>query len=294
MSEKPSNPRPALGRGFSALLRPVEDLPQEERVRVMQLKIAQIKLNPKQPRRHFDQERLNELAQSIRIKGVIQPILVRKRGEAYELVAGERRLRASKLAGFDEIPALVREVADQDLLEIALIENIQRHDLDPIDESLAYKNLMEEHGYTQEDLARRVGKNRSTIANMIRLLALPKPLQKELTQGHLSVGHARALLSLENEAVQIALGQKIIEEGLSVREAELLTKAPESTPSPAKPGKGDAVSRQMQANQKRLEEALTTKVRIKSRGDKGKIELDYFSVEEFNRLFELLLKAKTK
>ncbi len=281
--------RQALGRGFSALLRPAEDLPQKDQARVAQLKISEIQINPKQPRSHFDEEKLEELAQSIRIKGVIQPILVRKKKEGYELVAGERRLRASKLAGFIEIPALIKEIADKDLLEIALIENIQRHDLDPIDESLAYKNLLEEHGFTQEDLARRVGKNRSTVANMLRLLALPKEIQTDLAQGALSVGHARCLLSVESQDKQLALKNRIIKDRLTVRETESLVKEkkPSPTPKPASP-----INRQMQANQKRLEEALSTKVRIKHQGGKGKIELDYFNEEEFNRIFSTLLKLK--
>ena len=292
MKQPQPSQRQALGRGFSALLRPVEDLSKDDKTQIAQVTIAEIKLNPKQPRQSFNDEKLEELAQSIRIKGVIQPILLRKLGDgSLELIAGERRLRASKLAGFTEIPAVIKEIADKDVLEIALIENIQRDDLNPMDESVAYKNLLEEHGYTQEDLARRVGKNRSTIANMIRLLGLPKEVQKDLAEGALSVGHARCLLSLEKKEEQLSLRNQIIKDKLSVRDTERIAKGkPEEKPKPKTEAK--VIDRQMLANQKRLEDHLSTKVRIKYQGDKGKIELDYFSKEEFNRLFSLLLKIK--
>ena len=286
--------RQALGRGFSALLKPVEDLPKDERAMVLRLKIKDIVLNPKQPRSEFNLEALEELSQSIKIKGVIQPVIVRKvtrdgNPEVLELVAGERRLRASKLAGFTEIPAIVKEIKDQDLLEIALIENIQRSDLSPIEESLAYQNLLDEHGYTQEDLARRVGKNRSTVANMLRLLQLPKEIQKDLASGKLSTGHARCLLSITDSTQRLRVKEEIINKGLSVREAEKLAKAQTGKPeTKKKPVAG--ISAQMQENQDRLESILSTKVRINEKSGKGKIELDYSGEEEFNRLFSLLLK----
>ena len=285
---KQPQPRQALGRGFSALLRPTEDLPKDDQARVAQLKMSEIVINPKQPRTHFDAEKLEELAQSIRIKGVIQPVLVRKKGDAYELIAGERRLRASKLAGFTEIPALIKEIDDKDVLEIALIENIQRHDLNPIDESLAYQNLLQEHNFTQEDLARRVGKNRSTVANMLRLLALPKEIQGDLASGNLTIGHARCLLAVENHGEQLAIKNRIVKENLSVRATEALVKAKDQ-PSPSTKAETKA-NPQMLANQKRLEDLLATKVRIKHQGGKGKIELDYYTDDDFNRIYSILTK----
>ncbi|MDX2469903.1 MAG: ParB/RepB/Spo0J family partition protein [SAR324 cluster bacterium] len=285
--------RQALGRGFSALLKPVADLPKDEQGMVLRLKISDIVLNPKQPRSEFNLEALEELSQSIKIKGVIQPVIVRKVTKdgagVLELVAGERRLRASKLAGFTEIPAIIKEIKDEDLLEIALIENIQRSDLSPIEESLAYQNLLNEHGYTQEDLARRVGKNRSTVANMLRLLQLPKEIQKDLASGKLTTGHARCLLSITDSTQRLRVKEEIISKGLSVREAEKLAKA-QTTKSEPKKKPLEAMPAQMQENQDRLESILATKVRINDKAGRGKIELDYSGEEEFNRLFALLLK----
>ncbi len=286
--------RKALGRGFGALLQTVEDPPPDEtKKEIPQIPIEEIAFNPKQPRLTINNEKLEELSQSIKTKGVIQPILVRPRdnlGKKYELIAGERRLRASKLAGFDKIPAVIKSVKDDELLEIALIENIQRDNLNPIEESKAYRDLLEEHGYTQENLAKRVGKNRSTIANFIRLLQLPEVIQKDLSEAKLSTGHARALLSLENEDQQVELRDQIIQKNLSVRETEEAVRTAKH-PAPQKPSpKKEEITPQMALNQDRLRERLGTKVVIKSSGKKGKIEIEYYSAEDFNRLFSQLLK----
>lgn len=285
--------RKALGRGFGALLKAVDDKNTEENpANVAQLEIDKIGLNPKQPRHEIDLGRLEELAQSIRIKGVIQPILVRpvkEGGNSYELVAGERRLKASKLAGFDKIPAVIKLVKDKDLLEIALIENIQRDDLNSIEEAKAYQKLLEEHGYTQEDLARRVGKNRSTIANLIRLLQLPESLQKDLAESRLTTGHARTLLSVEDKKKQAALRNKIVEDQISVREAEALAKSANEN-KVAKKQVPPKVSPQLVVTQDRLRDHFATKVLIKPRGERGKIELEYYSKDDFNRIYDLLIK----
>lgn len=286
--------RKALGRGFGALLQTVDDTPPDEtKKEVPQIPIEEIAFNPKQPRLTINNEKLEELSQSIKTKGVIQPILVRPQdnlGKKYELIAGERRLRASKLAGFDKIPAVVKSIKDDELLEIALIENIQRDNLNPIEESKAYRDLLEEHGYTQENLAKRVGKNRSTIANFIRLLQLPEVIQKDLSGAKLSTGHARALLSLENEDQQVELRDQIIQKNLSVRETEEAVRAAKQ-PAPQKPSpKKEEITSQMALNQDRLRERLGTKVVIKSNGKKGKIEIEYYNAEDFNRLFSQLLK----
>jgi ParB family chromosome partitioning protein len=286
--------RKALGRGFGALLKASEDyISPESPAAFPQILIDEIGFNPKQPRHSIDGEKLEELAQSIRTKGVIQPILVRLKeneGKRYELVAGERRLRASKLAGFDRIPAVVKPIKDDELLEIALIENIQRDNLNPIEESRAYRDLLEEHGYTQENLAKRVGKNRSTIANFIRLLQLPDKIQQDVAEAKLTTGHARALLALESEESQLRLRDKILDNSLSVRETEESVRSLK-LPKPTKPiPKQEEISSQMTMNQDRLREKLGTKVVIKTNGIKGKIEIDYYNENDFNRLFTQLLK----
>ncbi len=290
-----SKQRKALGRGFGALLKAVEDKHSEDNsATIAQLEIDKISLNPKQPRQEMDMDRLEELAQSIRMKGVIQPILVRPASDgsdSYELIAGERRLRASRIAGFDRIPAMIKPIRDKDLLELALLENIQREDLNALDEAKAYRALLEEHGYTQEDLAKRIGKNRSTIANLIRLLQLPESLQLDLAENRISAGHARTLLAVTDEAEQLKLRNKIVEDHISVREAELLSQT-EKRPANRKPLKQNDpdIAPQLILNQERLQDCFGTKVIIKSQGDKGKIELEYYSSEDFNRLYALLIK----
>lgn len=286
--------RKALGKGFGALLKSVDDYKApESQGGVEQISVDEIGYNPKQPRQVIDNDKLRELSQSIKAKGIIQPILVRPKeegGSKYELVAGERRLRASKLAGFDKVPAIIKPVKDEDLLEIALIENIQRDNLNPIEESKAYRNLLEEHGYTQENLAQRVGKNRSTIANFIRLLQLPGQLQEDLSNRTLSTGHARALLSIEDEETQLELRDRIVKEHLSVRETEEAVRQLKNPAKPvAKPASKKA-SPQMVMNQDKLRNRLGTKVQIKEKGEKGKIEIEYYNLDDFNRLFAMLTK----
>ena len=290
-----NNERKALGRGFGALLKSVEEVPQRNTEdNIQHLDIKEISFNAKQPRNFIDETKLSELAQSIKIKGVIQPILVRaieNVSNKFELVAGERRLRASKLAGFDKVPAIVKVIQDKEMLELALIENIQRADLNPLEESLAYKNLLEEHGYTQDDMAKRVGKSRSAIANLIRLLRLPENIQNEIASYRISVGHARSLLSLENEQDQLDLKDKIINENISVRETENLVKSISKKPKVVvKKDKPLDFSEQMKLNQNRLAEHFSTKIDIKGTGKKGKIEINFNSIDDFNRIFSLIFK----
>ena len=287
--------RKALGRGFGALLKPAEEMDGTELDRgVLELPTDDIQLNPKQPRSDINFERLEELAQSIRIKGVLQPILVRQtdgREKKFELVAGERRLRASKLAGFDRIPAIVRDIEEDDLLETALIENIQRDDLNPIEESRAYRNLLLEHGYTQDDLAKRVGKTRSTIANALRLLRLPESIQQDVASNRMSAGHARTLIAVHNEKEQKKLRDRICHENISVREAEELSRALAKKPKIEKNERTPALNSQMVLNQERLCERFGSKISIKPNGERGKIEFEYYSAEDFNRLYSILLNA---
>lgn len=287
--------RKALGRGFGALLKAVDDKDQEtDSANIAQLDIEKIGLNPRQPRQDIDPVRLEELAQSIRIKGVIQPILVRPTGEngnAYELVAGERRLKASRLAGFDRIPAVIKPIKDKDLLEIALIENIQRDNLNALEEAKAYQQLLEEHGYTQEDLSKRIGKSRPTIANLIRLLGLPEGIQTDLAEGRLSPGHARTLLAVSDEKKRGQLRDRIVKDHISVRAAEELVKSDGKKPNKEKEVRRESkISSQMALTQDRLRDYFSTKVSIRPNGDKGKIELEYYSQEDFNRIFSLLIK----
>ncbi len=286
--------RKALGRGFGALLKTVDEYHSPGSVdSVSQILISDIELNPKQPRHYINKEKLEELAQSIRMKGIIHPILVRPKENSdkkYELVAGERRLKASKLAGFDKIPALVKPIKDRELLEIALIENIQRDNLNPIEESKAYRDLLEEHGYTQENLAKRVGKNRSTIANIIRLLQLPEAIQDDLSSEKLTSGHARALLAIEDVEKQLELRDKIVTDNMSVRETEEAIRNEKKSAPPSPKKEKEIISPQMSMNQDRLRDIFATKVIIKPKGDKGKIEFEYYNQDDFNRLYALLLK----
>jgi len=296
-----SKQRKALGRGFGALLKSVDDFSsqdsnssQNNTSGIAELDINEIAFNPKQPRQEIDSSQLENLAQSIRIKGIIHPILVRpskQRGKEYELVAGERRLRASKLAGYDKITAIIKPIQDEDLLEIALIENIQRDDLNPIEEASAYKNLLEEHSYTQEDLSKRVGKNRSTIANFIRLLSLPKEIQVDLAEKKLTMGHARAILSLESLKEQLELRDKILVENISVRETEDIIRNKKKKINPTEKKKL-TLSSQMLLNQDRLRDCFSTKVSIKHKEEKevGKIVIEYYNKDDFNRLYSLLTK----
>ncbi len=291
--------RKALGRGFGALLKSVDEVSSQESQSsgAPQVLIEEIGYNPKQPRQSIDPEKMEELAQSIKTKGVTQPILIRPKENAnkkYELVAGERRLRASILAGYDKIPAIVKDIKDNELLEIALIENIQRDNLNPIDESNAYRDLLEEHGYTQENLAKRVGKNRSTIANFIRLLQLPEIIQKDLVSAELTTGHARALLSLEDEEQQLKLRNRVVADKLSVRDTEKAVKAAKHLKPVEKEEIKEDLTPQMNLNQDRLREHFKTQVKIKAKGEKGKIEFEFYNREDFNRLFSLLLRQSEK
>ncbi|WP_329750481.1 ParB/RepB/Spo0J family partition protein [Clostridium fessum] len=254
------------------------------------LNISEIEPNVSQPRKMFDEEQLGELAESIRRYGVLQPLLVQKKGDRYELIAGERRWRAAKLAGFREVPVIVREYTRQQTMEIALIENVQRADLNPIEEAKAYQMLIQEFGLRQEDVAERVAKNRATITNSMRLLKLDERVQEMLIQDRLTGGHARALLSLEDGEKQYQLALKTVENHLSVREVERLVK---ELLKPKKVKKKADPERDMEVFFKDLEEKLKgvmgTKVSINRKDkNKGRIEIEYYSSAELERLIELL------
>lgn len=251
------------------------------------MKISDIEPNREQPRKNFDKEALQELADSIRQFGIIQPIVVQKKDDYYEIIAGERRWRAAKLAKVKEVPVIIKEYTKQEVMEIALIENIQRKDLNPIEEALAYKSLIDEYNLKQDELAKRVSKSRTAIANAMRLLRLTDEVQSMLINEEISMGHARALLSLDQEDLQLEAAKSIVEKGLSVRETEKLVKSilnPKQAKLPI-PSSEEAVYTTIAT---KLREKLGTKVSINhKKGGKGKIEIEYYSKEEFERILEL-------
>ena len=268
----------ALGKGLESLI-------PEKGDEIIYLDIERIFPGEQQPRKMFRDDSLRELAASIREKGVLQPVIVSRVGDGtFRLITGERRWRASSLAGLKKIPALIKNVASKDSLEIALIENIQREDLNPIEAAEAFSRLIIEFNLTQEDLSDRVGKDRATVANYLRLLKLPDEVRSFLYNGALSMGHAKAILSIEGKANQIEAARKIIKRSLSVREAELLSKKlPRS--SKAHP----SADPQIGSLEEKLIKNLGTKVRIINKGKKGKIEIEYYSFEELERLLDILL-----
>ena len=284
-----------LGRGVDALL-PGDDLEEEQKYFLCD--IDKIVANPHQPRSYFDEEKLQQLSDSMKEKGIIQPLLVIKgSGSRYTLIAGERRLRAAKMAGLDEVPVVVMdEAGDRERLELALIENIQRHDLNPIEEALAYNRLLEEFQLTQEEVAKRVGRQRSTITNVLRLLQLPAPLQEDVVQGRLSEGHARVLLRVKDQPEQMqAIRDRIVNEALSVRAAERLCAAKPAQPSlkAADAAPQTTVKEELPASYcntlvNQLTNQLHSKVRIVQQGARGKLEIEYYSSDDLDRLVGLL------
>ncbi len=276
--------RKALGRGLSALF-PEAAVSEDDRG-FFYCPIAAISPNPLQARADFSDSELTELANSIREKGVIQPILVSQTKDGFQLIAGERRWRAAQRAGLEKIPAWIRDVSPAEALELALIENIQRQDLNPIEEASAYQELMQRLGLTQEDLSKRIGKNRSTIANFLRLLKLPLVIQQDLIDGRLTTGHARVLVSLESSTAQKSMRELIIKKSLSVRQIEALVKryvAPKRSKGPK-----ESTDTYLQSLAKDLQSSLGTKVAIKRKGKKGRIIIEFYSDEELDRLLNRL------
>ena len=279
--------RPALGKGLSALIPDA----LEPRVSPVDVEIDRLAPSDFQPRVAMDDARLGELAQSIRSNGVIQPIVVRRVGDRFQIIAGERRWRAARLAGLARVPVVVREVVagqEQSLLEMALIENIQREDLNPIDAALAYRRLAEEFHLTQEAIATAVGKDRASVANTLRLLKLPEEIRQEVSSGRLSMGHARALLALEDEGEQRRMARDIIARSLSVRETEAHVKKIAEGSRPKEHVEAKPADVHTRAAEDKLRLALGTRVRIKRRGDKGRIEIDFVSEDELIRIYDQL------
>lgn len=291
-----------LGKGIGALFgndieetdivaQDIHQINENDKEKVTSLKLAQIEPNKEQPRKNFDEEKLQQLADSIKQHGVIQPIIVKDLNNGYyQIVAGERRWRASRIAGITEIPAIIRTYDELATMQIALIENLQREDLNPIEEALSYKALLDDFALTQEKVSEQVGKSRSAIANTIRLLSLPKQVQKLLEEGAISGGHARAILSVTSEEGKLQLAEKIIENELNVRQAEQLAKALNAQKQEKEPTQPQtsAFDLQLQGIQKRMSDLLGTKVKILNGAKKGKIEIEYYSANDLERVLKLL------
>ena len=272
-----------LGKGLSALI-PGRTEEREERVSYVTLE--RIKPNPFQPRENFDKRRLDELVSSIREKGVLQPVIVRFRDGDYELIAGERRLRAAKEIGMEEVPVIVKDVSDVDVLELSLIENIQREELNPIEEAKAFQRLIDEFEFTQEEVAKAVGKERATISNTIRLLGLPKRAQEMVSIGELSMGHARALLGLSGEHTILKLANRIARNGLSVREVEAIVSRRRAARIPVETPKSR--DHKVMFFEEELQRTLGTKVKIQHGKKRGKIQIDYYTPEDLERIYSLI------
>jgi ParB family chromosome partitioning protein len=282
----PQNPkRKALGKGLSALLPDPEEGTAKEST--AEVPVGQLEPNPHQPRTRMDAARLQELTASIRESGIVQPILVRRTPSGYQIIAGERRWRAAQQAGLATVPVTVREVADDRLLELALVENIQREELSPLEEAQALQRLQQDLGLTQEEVARKVGRDRSTVANTLRLLRLPKEARELLAAGRLEAGHARALLAVEHAEDLVGLAREAARKGLSVREVERRV-ALLRTPVARKESRKDANTR---AAEERLRAALGARVEIHRRGRGGSLRIAFSGEAELNRLFELLQRA---
>lgn len=288
-----SGKRRALGRGLEELFfnepiaydkveeKIITETPSEE---IVNVKISELRSNPYQPRKVFDEAALQELASSIKEHGVFQPIIVKKSIKGYEIIAGERRVKASQIAGLEEIPAIIREFNDTEMMEIALLENLQRENLNAIEESMAYKKLLETLGLTQEELAKRLGKSRSHITNMLGLLNLPEEIQTQISDKKISMGHARVLSKLDNKDQQQELAEKVISEGLSVRKLEEITTSDEEFARTHQIKKQKTETSEYKYVQDDLCEKLGTKVRIKS----NKIEISFVNASDLNRLLEIM------
>ena len=271
-----------LGRGLEALLPTSKEDVEVERVSVdagieNEIKISLIKPNPHQPRKHFDEETLNQLADSIKEHGILQPLVVSKEGNEYILIAGERRLRASKIAGLEKVPVIMRTTREQQKLELAIIENVQRADLNVLEEAASYRKMIDEFTMTQDEVAKKVGKSRSAVANALRLLTLPLEVKKGLREGKITEGHARTILALTNIEEQIALYNQIISGKLNVRQAEAKVKGG------SKP-KSEEISLELKELEGELVKSLGSKVKITKRGKGGKITIEYYSDEELDRI----------
>jgi ParB family chromosome partitioning protein len=289
MERKMATKRMALGKGLGALI----PAPEETGVRrLFYCGIEEIRPYRSQPRKHFDESKLLELAETIKEKGILDPLTVRRIDGGYELIAGERRWRAAQKAGLKEVPVIVREADDREALEISLIENLQREDLNPLEEAEGFRDLIEKFEISHEEASKRVGKDRTTITNALRLLKLSPEIKSHLIQNRITAGHARAILSLESREKQKELCDLIIRKGLSVREAEAWAKRWSERPKKKEGSKKniEEVKDQLQSLQNSLRQHLGTKVKIQAKGKKGKIEIEYYSIEDLERIIETILR----
>ena len=278
-----------LGKGLGALI-PEDNIKEEKKEEggIINIELKDIKANKKQPRKFFDNNKLNELAESVKEHGIIQPLILKKEEKGYSIIAGERRYRAAKIAELTEVPALIMDISDEKLLQVSLIENIQREDLNPIEEGLAYERLLKEFALTQEELSKTMGKSRTTITNTMRLLKLDDRVKEYVMEGVISEGHGRAILPLENEA-QYEIAQKIIDNSLSVRETEKLVKkilndaVEEKTSERRKP-----LNPYYKDVRDRLQDHFGTKVNLNANKNKGKIEIEYYSEEDLQRILDII------
>lgn len=282
----------SLGKGLASLI-PLKDgaiptakLAGEKEERVKEIPLSELRLNPMQPRHQFDQRTEEELVNSIKEHGIIQPLIVTRTAQGYQLIAGERRLRAAKTAGLETVPVIVRNASQQQKLEVSLIENVQREDLNPIEEAQAYQRLLDEFSLTQEQLAKRVGKNRTTIANLLRILELSPPIQRAIIEKKITVGHAKVLLALDHPKDQLNTFKKILQSGLNVQETTRIIHK-------IQPPKEKIVDFELQEREEQLRAALSTKVRIEKRGKRGKIIIEFYSPDELNSLIKKIIGGES-
>ena len=291
----------ALGKGLDSLIANkvgtaplAENKKSEEKPAEVKVKISKVEPNREQPRKNFDEDALLELAESIKQFGVLQPLLVQDRKDYYEIIAGERRWRAAKIAGLKEVPVIIKKLTEQEMVEISLIENIQRENLNPIEEALAYKRLLNEFNLKQDEVAERVSKSRTAVTNSMRLLKLNERVQQMVIDDMLTTGHARALLGIEDQEKQYVVAQQIFDEKLSVRETEKLVKKiqkEKDLPEKKKEELDEQVALAYHDVEEKMKLILGTKVNIRAKDDKkGKIEIEYYSMDEFNRIFEMMQK----
>lgn len=291
----------ALGKGLDSLIANkvgtaplAENKKSEEKPAEVKVKISKVEPNREQPRKNFDEDALLELAESIKQFGVLQPLLVQDRKDYYEIIAGERRWRAAKIAGLKEVPVIIKKLTEQEMVEISLIENIQRENLNPIEEALAYKRLLNEFNLKQDEVAERVSKSRTAVTNSMRLLKLNEKVQQMVIDDMLTTGHARALLGIEDQEKQYVVAQQIFDEKLSVRETEKLVKKiqkEKNLPEKKKEEMDEQVALAYHDVEEKMKLILGTKVNIRAKDDKkGKIEIEYYSMDEFNRIFEMMQK----
>ena len=282
-----------LGKGLGALIEDAVTQPQvqaQDEGNVSEVDIMLLDNDKDQPRKHFNEEKLKELAQSISVHGIMQPILVYEKKGRYTIVAGERRFRAAKIAGLNKVPVIIREFTDREVLELALIENIQREDLNPMEQAAALQQLMTQYSLKQEEVAERVGKSRPAIANLVRLLALPDKVKKLVENDKISAGHARALLPLESEKVINDAAALVVDRGLSVRQTEEFVKGLQATPAKRAPKPKKEIPVEIKVAEDELTEALETKVQIQGNLKKGKILIEYYTEEQLESLYEFLKK----